>query len=93
MNFHDPQTREQMEREGWLYDRWLYLNEGRVLGNALIHEDNMDLYFYEKKMIQLSPDGTLSVYDPRTDNFANVPMKSFAAALKAAKAILEGVDG
>lgn len=81
MNFHDPQTREMMEREGW------------TLEKALNHEENLQLWFYEKKMIQLFPDGTLSVYDPRTDNFANVPMKSFSAALKAANAILEGVEG
>jgi len=80
MNFHDPQTREQMEREGWEmvrtcfgYKRCAYQKFNKTARVVAIWDDLI------LDIGKTSRDGT--------------PMKSFAAALNAANAILEGVEG
>jgi len=79
-DFHDPQTREQMEREGWEMvrtvsppPRFAYQKKDIKLRIIAIWDD------YILDIGKTSRDGT--------------PMKSFAAALNAANAILEGVEG
>ena len=81
MNFHDPQTREQMEREGWRY----------------VESHGMKSWFRKTigaRDIDINEDSSIDfIHDDDDYKVVSFPMKSFAAALNAANAILEGVEG
>jgi len=92
-DFHDPSTREQMEREGWSWD------------DGVREGFEPQPYFYRyicdgRTKIALSENGELETahthYSPDKErawiDIVSFPMKSFAAAKEAADAILRGVD-
>lgn len=80
-DFHDPQTREQMEMEGWdfhyntLSDRKGFCDKDKGGWDATVYSDGHFLLEHEGNFV------------------CAIRFTSFAAALKAANAILEGVEG
>lgn len=76
--FHSPEFREQMENDGWLYDRWFYVKEGKNNSIAI-----------SKAWSGCDGEFTLDIYEADHGE-VSVPMKSISAAVKAANAILEG---
>lgn len=81
-NFHDPQTREQMQREGWEFPNTHSCHKWTDGTRAVI------TLFNERFHLDID-------HRNGADGFTEIslPMKSFAAALNAANAILEGVEG
>jgi len=92
MTFHDPSTREMMEREGWEY-MTLFLARDAGFDTTLdpsvqaYCKDNGD--FYEIHILE----SNVLVLDFFDKGAVELPMKSFSAAKEAADAILRGVEG